>query len=895
MEATMQDILDALARMEARLTDALVGRCGEPYAREHTSPFDGSAPPSSIVNTQYRDEAILPPLVHDDAAKVASLDSGNDFGLQQTATVLASLGSDEMSSSTTLLAGSISDRYIPPFYDDDCYTMPQPFVDTLANPDDDLLQELDVLDEDAASANAADDDSGAVLVYAPLDSNIDSSGSPRYPCLPEGAVLFHRDPDEKVLIGGTELSGEVRRLRFSLPSPDQAMNPALVPNTDAEEEEVLTITPTKCLMRVLNRRTYSVPNLPEEKVQNLIRVGGDKLRFPDDRTMFPNSANAYTDDIGRLVLSHGSIHIALDIECGVTSWAAYLLSWDILAMSFALRDSHEARMQFTLVRGVPVMIGVLASKCFAYPTRALHMAHCFCCYSPLQLYDGLYLIEDDRVLHPRGYWILSGPPINWKKYWKGWERTKEDAANNCAHGYYTAGKGTVLVANNFGDDLFAGSNEIKQPWPPPLELACLDWNIMVFFVFRVSTTLFIDIDSAGFGTGLELWSSRASDKNKFMLEQLHRNKMSNRATHGCYACRRPIHLRGQDTICSGCNDGFIQESSEMGGVLNTYGLLEPDFEERRAKRIGMMDAISALIQQQMAEIGRDSLFDIHGRQGTCTEHRRRSTAIHTLIIGCIPSPAVGSSESSDVNIIMRGGSGVRAVHPNFSSLVVGSSLEALFEHLLLQNNRQATPPAPQSAIDSMSIGYNTTISVPQMHAVCLKLLEKNLQPGMRALDVGSGIGLAAGLVPSGLSAVSSGQGNFSVFVWDPGDSGLVTSSLSAVSSDQGNFSVFVWDPGDRGLVTYGLRVVSIARVTAIMSGTYARAAATTSSPKMRQTQFRWRAEERRDAFNNDANPQMKLILHRQRLGGKPRFKEWGMLGVAAMWGHCQGASRFLQL
>jgi hypothetical protein len=30
------------------------------------------------------------------------------------------------------------------------------------------------------------------------------------------------------------------------------------------------------------------------------------------------------------------------------------------------------------------------------------------------------------VLRPGGYWILSGPPINWNKYWKGWERTKED-------------------------------------------------------------------------------------------------------------------------------------------------------------------------------------------------------------------------------------------------------------------------------------------------------------------------------------------------------------------------------------------------------------------------------------------------------------------------------------
>jgi hypothetical protein len=113
---------------------------------------------------------------------------------------------------------------------------------------------------------------------------------------------------------------------------------------------------------------------------------------------------------------------------------------------------------------------------------------------------------------------------------------------------------------------------------------------------------------------------------------------------------------------------------------------------------------------------------------------------------------------------MRGGPRVRVVHPNFSSLVVGSSLEALFEHLLLQNDRQGTPSAPQSAIDSMSIGYNTTISVPQMHAVCLELLEKNLQPGMRALNVGSWIGVAADLVPSGLGVVTSVQGNFTVFV-----------------------------------------------------------------------------------------------------------------------------------
>ncbi|KAA8542201.1 hypothetical protein F0562_023353 [Nyssa sinensis] len=51
-----------------------------------------------------------------------------------------------------------------------------------------------------------------------------------------------------------------------------------------------------------------------------------------------------------------------------------------------------------------------------------------------------------------------------------------------------------------------------------------------------------------------------------------------------------------------------------------------------------------------------------------------------------------------------------------------------------------TPPYVDSP---MQIGYNATISAPHMHATCLQLLEENLQPGMRALDVGSGTGYLA--------------------------------------------------------------------------------------------------------------------------------------------------------
>ncbi|KAJ4955367.1 hypothetical protein NE237_012150 [Protea cynaroides] len=165
----------------------------------------------------------------------------------------------------------------------------------------------------------------------------------------------------------------------------------------------------------------------EKAVQNWIRYEGNQFKFPGGGTMFPNGADAYIDDIGKLInLKDGSIRTAIDTGCGVASWGAYLLSRNILTMSFAPRDTHEAQVQFALERGVPALIGVMASIRLPYPSRSFDMAHCSRCLIPWGQYDGVYLIEVDRVLRPGGYWILSGPPIHWKKYWKGWDRTQED-------------------------------------------------------------------------------------------------------------------------------------------------------------------------------------------------------------------------------------------------------------------------------------------------------------------------------------------------------------------------------------------------------------------------------------------------------------------------------------
>lgn len=165
----------------------------------------------------------------------------------------------------------------------------------------------------------------------------------------------------------------------------------------------------------------------EKKAQNWVQFEGNVFKFPGGGTMFPHGADAYIDELASVIpIGNGSIRTALDTGCGVASWGAYLMSRNILAMSFAPKDNHEAQVQFALERGVPAIIGVLGSLKLPFPSRAFDMAQCSRCLIPWTSNGGTYLMEVDRVLRPGGYWILSGPPINWKTYYKTWNRTQED-------------------------------------------------------------------------------------------------------------------------------------------------------------------------------------------------------------------------------------------------------------------------------------------------------------------------------------------------------------------------------------------------------------------------------------------------------------------------------------
>ncbi|XP_020239781.1 probable methyltransferase PMT2 [Cajanus cajan] len=161
----------------------------------------------------------------------------------------------------------------------------------------------------------------------------------------------------------------------------------------------------------------------EKAVQNWIQYEGNVFRFPGGGTQFPKGADAYIDELASVIpVDNGMIRTALDTGCGVASFGAYLFKKNVVTMSIAPRDSHEAQVQFALERGVPAIIGVLGTIMLPFPSGAFDMAHCSRCLIPWGGNDGKYMKEVDRVLRPGGYWVLAGPPINWKNNYRAWQR-----------------------------------------------------------------------------------------------------------------------------------------------------------------------------------------------------------------------------------------------------------------------------------------------------------------------------------------------------------------------------------------------------------------------------------------------------------------------------------------
>ncbi|KAJ7516055.1 hypothetical protein O6H91_22G040700 [Diphasiastrum complanatum] len=151
-----------------------------------------------------------------------------------------------------------------------------------------------------------------------------------------------------------------------------------------------------------------------KKDQNWVKKSGELLIFPGGGTQFKGGASHYIDYVEHVLpdIAWGKhTRVILDVGCGVASFAGFLFDKDVLTMSFAPKDEHEAQVQFALERGIPAISAVMGTQRLVFPSNVFDAVHCARCRVPWHLEGGKLLLEINRVLRPGGYFIWSATPV----------------------------------------------------------------------------------------------------------------------------------------------------------------------------------------------------------------------------------------------------------------------------------------------------------------------------------------------------------------------------------------------------------------------------------------------------------------------------------------------------
>ncbi|XP_023003948.1 probable methyltransferase PMT27 [Cucurbita maxima] len=176
----------------------------------------------------------------------------------------------------------------------------------------------------------------------------------------------------------------------------------------------------RCIEWPKSRDKIWYHNVPHTKLaevkghQNWVKVTGEFLTFPGGGTQFIHGALHYIDFIQQAVpdIAWGKrTRVVLDVGCGVASFGGYLFEKDVLTMSFAPKDEHEAQVQFALERGIPAISAVMGSQRLPFPSMVFDIIHCARCRVPWHAEGGMLLLELNRVLRPGGFFVWSATPV----------------------------------------------------------------------------------------------------------------------------------------------------------------------------------------------------------------------------------------------------------------------------------------------------------------------------------------------------------------------------------------------------------------------------------------------------------------------------------------------------
>ncbi|KAF5176073.1 S-adenosyl-l-methionine-dependent methyltransferases superfamily protein [Thalictrum thalictroides] len=151
-----------------------------------------------------------------------------------------------------------------------------------------------------------------------------------------------------------------------------------------------------------------------KKGQNWVQKSGNYFVFPGGGTQFKEGVEKYIQLIEKTLptIKWGKhTRVILDVGCGVASFGGYLLEKNVLTMSFAPKDEHEAQIQFALERGIPATLSVIGTQRLTFPNDAYDLIHCARCRVHWDANGGKPLLELNRILRPGGFFVWSATPV----------------------------------------------------------------------------------------------------------------------------------------------------------------------------------------------------------------------------------------------------------------------------------------------------------------------------------------------------------------------------------------------------------------------------------------------------------------------------------------------------